>query len=699
MPAGERPLPALDRAVRVWDSRAGRPLELGALFDRLAEADVVFVGETHLDDTTHRFELAVLEEIATRRSGGVVLSLEMFERDVQPVLDDYLAGRIDEAAFLAAARPWGNYRTDYRPLVEAARSAGIPVVAANAPAALRRKLSAGGREALQALPPEERAWLPDDILPAQASYWERVDRATRGHMGFASLPEEKRLFTGQNLWDNCMGDACARSLREHPDATIVHVVGGFHVMYGDGTVAQLRARAPRARVAVVEVLPVADLAAARPRRDAARADFLVYAAARARSESDGSLAVAMPTELRFTLDVPSTAGEGAPAPLLVWLPDSSERPEDARALLRACLGGEAAIAVVEPPVHDRAPDLAPSGRWSRPEAFRADHAAVLAGLERLVEYASRRLPVSGQGVVVAGSGRGATAALATALGTEWLDARFVAVRPAGAEALRMEGLPDQPPLTREVRVLVAPGAEDEGGWIVDDFRTLGTAAELRTLDGAERESLQVEDVLRDALGLPARPRLDGDETVACVIERDLPRARSWAEIRARQIEREGRPARVVLPEELGGDEDPALVQRLAIGEEWSIESFGEGRGLPLAPGDFGGTTVLVVPAVADAAERAAWRELEAAKPLRKVSFFAGLRVAFEDEAPGLADVVAELRAGGTRSVLVVPAVFCASPAEMRTLADAVAVAGAAGDLDLAWLPGLGAALCAGSAEE
>ncbi|MFO1029455.1 MAG: ChaN family lipoprotein [Planctomycetota bacterium] len=40
---------------------------------------------------------------AARAEAQVVLSMEMFERDVQPVLDDYLAGRIDEGEFLHKA--------------------------------------------------------------------------------------------------------------------------------------------------------------------------------------------------------------------------------------------------------------------------------------------------------------------------------------------------------------------------------------------------------------------------------------------------------------------------------------------------------------------------------------------------------------------------------------------------------------------
>lgn len=696
----ERPLPALEDALRIWDSRAGAELGLAALCDRLAAADVVFVGETHLDDTTHRFQAALLEGLIARRAGALVLSLEMFERDVQPVLDDYLAGRVDERTFLAAARPWGNYASDYRPLVEAAREHGIPVRAANTPAELRRKLSAGGRSALEALTPEERRLLPAEILPASAAYWERVDRATRGHMNFASLPEEKRLFTGQNLWDNSMGAACAEALTAHPGATVVHVVGGFHTQYGDGTAAQLRLRAPEARVALVQVVPAAGLFAARPARDAGRADYLVYAAEHGRSLSDGTHAVAVPAELRFTLDVPAAATEGARAPLLVWLPDAGERPEDARALWRAAFGEEAALAVVEPPYPERAADLAPGGRYSHSTSFRADQARVAHGLERLVEQVTRRYPVAQDRVVIAGRGLGATAALWCALYTEWLAVPFVALEPRGVGALAMEGLPERTPATREVRVLVAAGRVGEAEPIAADFRTIGTPVTLSALDGAAPVSIQAEDALRAALALAPRSAEAG-EPIVCVLERDLSRARQWAELHARGLARAGHATRVLTLAELAATTLPegTRVQDLRLGGLWPLDSFAEGRGLPLAPGDFGGTTVLVVPATADAAEREAWLALERAKALRKRSPFAGLRVACAGAEPGLAQVLAELRDAGARSVLVVPTVFCASPEEMRALADSADELALTSELDLAWLPGLGGELCAAAEEE
>jgi len=695
----DRPLPALAEAVRVVDARSLEELAFDALLDELARADVVFLGETHLDDTTHRVEAAVLEGLLARRAGRVVLSLEMFERDVQPVLDDYLAGRIPEPDFLERARPWRNYRTDYRPLIECARRHGIPVVAANAPAALRRKLASGGRAALEALSPAERSLLPAEILPASAGYWERVDRATRGHMNFASLPDEQRLFSGQNLWDNSMGEACATALRAHPGASVLHVVGGFHVMEHDGTAAQFARRAPDARVAVVEISPAPGLSLARPALDRGRADYMVYADGLARSVSDGQLAVSVPSELRYSIDLPPGARDDARSPLLVWLPDGDERPADARAFWSAALGDEVALAVVEPPYPWPADDLGPGGRWSKGADFRADQARLESALARLVEYVTRRLPVDGDRVVIAGEGLGATSVLWSALYTGWLDARFLAVAPRGAGALRSEGLPDRAPATRALCLLVPAGAEAELDWIRADCAGVGIPTELASFDPARSVSAAAETALRALLGL-ASPPAAGASEVLCVLERDLPRARGWAEVHARRLARAGRPARVVTRAELPPGTDPARTRVLAVGEAWPLDSFAAGQGIPLAEGDFGGTTVLVIPAAADAATREAWRARERDQALRARSPFASLRVAFEDEAPRLPDVLAELIAANRRSVLVAPAVFCASPAEMRALAASIQVEGADWSaLDLAWLPGLGGELCTADPED
>jgi uncharacterized iron-regulated protein len=71
---------------RVFDTRAKGFSDFEVMLADLSRADAVFVGEQHDDPNTHRLELAIVEGL-TRRGVPVVVAMEMFERDVQPLID------------------------------------------------------------------------------------------------------------------------------------------------------------------------------------------------------------------------------------------------------------------------------------------------------------------------------------------------------------------------------------------------------------------------------------------------------------------------------------------------------------------------------------------------------------------------------------------------------------------------------------
>lgn len=128
---------------RVFDSATGQFTDFESMVAVLSKADVVFVGEQHDDPNTHRLERALLEGLARRR-GDIILSLEMFERDVQGRLDQLRAGTLPEAEFLASSRPWPRYATDYKPLVDLALERKWPVIAANIPRPIASEISKAG---------------------------------------------------------------------------------------------------------------------------------------------------------------------------------------------------------------------------------------------------------------------------------------------------------------------------------------------------------------------------------------------------------------------------------------------------------------------------------------------------------------------------------------------------------------------------
>jgi uncharacterized iron-regulated protein len=276
---------------RVARTAAGTFTDFEMMLADVAKADVVFVGEQHDDPNTHRLELAVLEGLA-RRHHELVLSLEMFERDVQGTLGHYLDGHITEADFIAASRPWPRYATDYKPLVDFAIAREWPVVAANVPRPVASEVAKGGLSVLDAKTGSEREWFARDLqCPTDDEYYRRFAEAMGGHSpgGASTQPGSVassndtlvRYYQAQCVKDETMAESivqarAAASLRGRPPL-VVHVNGAFHSDFGLGTAARVRRRLPDARVAIITMVPVADLDTLAPGGDdLRRADYLVY---------------------------------------------------------------------------------------------------------------------------------------------------------------------------------------------------------------------------------------------------------------------------------------------------------------------------------------------------------------------------------------------------------------------------------------
>ena len=229
-----------------WDS-------FDALAADLRPGSVLFLGETHDDAVGHVLQQRLLAAVAARHP--VVLAMEMFETDVQGVLDEYLAGVVTERDLLAASRPWGNYATDYRPMVELARERGFPVVAANAPARYVRLVTREGLDALARLTPAARATMPPAVAPPTDALAARfvglMTEMGAGHGGGGPTPEA--MLVGQNLRDATMAWAVARARASHPDAVVIHVNGSFHSDRRQGIPEHLARIAPDAHVVVVSM--------------------------------------------------------------------------------------------------------------------------------------------------------------------------------------------------------------------------------------------------------------------------------------------------------------------------------------------------------------------------------------------------------------------------------------------------------------
>lgn len=282
------------RDFQVYDHTGAR-VSLEVIIDSLTNVEVLFLGEYHDDPIAHALEYEIYRRAVEcsgtdgkgGRGRGVSLSLEMFERDTQDVMNDYLKGRVLENDLMRDARPWPNY-SDYRPMVELARSKAQHVICANAP---RRYVSLAGREGRHALPPSP--WLPPLPYPSpSAAYVEKTNglmamaaselsemRAKRqaeeagdgsnhgsndgtdskseraGGCPYIGFNVSSKFMDAQCLWDASMAFSLARHLEAHEEGLVIHVCGKFHVEGRLGTPEHLTTYAPTRRFGVVTFLP------------------------------------------------------------------------------------------------------------------------------------------------------------------------------------------------------------------------------------------------------------------------------------------------------------------------------------------------------------------------------------------------------------------------------------------------------------
>jgi len=254
----------------------GAPSSIAEIVKALEDTDVVFLGELHDDAVGHAVQYEIfkqaVEQYSPRRR--VTLSLEMFESDVQIVLDEYLKGLITENHFLQSSRPWGNYRTDYRPLVELAKERKLDVVAANAPRRYVNMVSRGGRSALDGLSTQAKSWLAPLPYSEASDAYSKKFKALMGPSAEAQMGLDN-ILSSQSLWDATMAYSVAESLKKNKDSLVVHLNGGFHTENRLGTVEHFLKYRAKGKALVVTIRYVDDFRNFDATKHASLGDYVI----------------------------------------------------------------------------------------------------------------------------------------------------------------------------------------------------------------------------------------------------------------------------------------------------------------------------------------------------------------------------------------------------------------------------------------
>ena len=205
------------------------------LLTDLSSADIVFFGEIHDDSLTHALQMDIY--VGLLENGAVALGMEMFERDIQHILDLYLADSISESMLLDSSRPWNNY-SDYRPLVEMANTRNMPVIALNVPRYIASAVAYEGMDALDNFPAEHYTAFEDYSMEYRDAF-----ASTMEHMGSKSpmnrMINTDNVFLAQVIKDATMAESIIDFI-ENDSMKIFVLCGAFHSNYNMGIIEQLR---------------------------------------------------------------------------------------------------------------------------------------------------------------------------------------------------------------------------------------------------------------------------------------------------------------------------------------------------------------------------------------------------------------------------------------------------------------------------
>lgn len=280
----------------VFNGASGAPI--GDTFNAVVgAADVVYGGETHDQLNDHLAQLEALKALGLARGEKIVVGFEMLNMTLQPVLEDYAAGKLTDEEFMAKAdwkTEWGFDFNLYKPIFDYIRANKLKALALNLPKKVVSKIA---RVGLAGLSPEEKQYLPAKVeVTKNEAYIKFIRDSFENHgkaMGEAKTAPQKRALPGRSkagmgdftfenylaamsAWNESMGSRLADFLNANPGYAGMTIAGAGHVIYNAGIPASVASRTSGLRAVSFYPVDAEACPAAFPAADAGLADYVWY---------------------------------------------------------------------------------------------------------------------------------------------------------------------------------------------------------------------------------------------------------------------------------------------------------------------------------------------------------------------------------------------------------------------------------------
>lgn len=223
---------AQDKPAYQLYNQKGKIAKYDKMIEDLAESDMVFFGEYHVNPISHWMQIEMTKSFYEIKEDKLFFGAEMFENGNQLVLDEYLAGFYPEKKMLPEiTQLWGNYKTDYKPLVEFAKENKLRFIASNIPRRYASMINKKGMEALDLLSPEALAMIGPDLV----NYFDSTVYATMADKMGEHIPDNMLYIQmAQASKDATMAHFSLKNFNNGD--FLFHFEGAYHSNYNQGII-------------------------------------------------------------------------------------------------------------------------------------------------------------------------------------------------------------------------------------------------------------------------------------------------------------------------------------------------------------------------------------------------------------------------------------------------------------------------------
>ena len=214
-----------EHAAYLIFNHKGEKVDYEQMKKKSAEYEVVFFGELHNNPIAHWLQLKLTSDLYELKDGKLILGAEMFETDDQLVIDEYLSGKINLKNFEEEVKLWDNYKTDYKPLLEFAKSKKLSFKATNVPRRYANLVFRNGLESLSELSESAKAqFLPPLPIPIDLALptYKKMITMMGNHGGNTS----ENMVKAQAIKDATMGYSISNAVK--PNHLFIHFNGAYH---------------------------------------------------------------------------------------------------------------------------------------------------------------------------------------------------------------------------------------------------------------------------------------------------------------------------------------------------------------------------------------------------------------------------------------------------------------------------------------